>query len=126
MNENDGYWADYYTGTPDEITFQKIFSYSDRIRYYWTDPAIAAALNQLLHNLGPGDLPAPLVSQFFAGFEFGHIPLKATDLINSHIRGKSVVNRFLDLSQRIALNCDFFRADHFICNSLRYAVSGGA
>ena len=86
MNENDGYWADYYTGTPDEITFQKIFSYSDRIRYYWTDPAIAAALNQLLHNLGPGDLPAPLVSQFFAGFEFGHIPLKATDLINSHIQ----------------------------------------
>jgi D-tagatose-1,6-bisphosphate aldolase subunit GatZ/KbaZ len=86
MDENDGYWADYYTGTPDEITFQKIFSYSDRIRYYWTDPAIAAALNQLLHNLGPGDLPAPLVSQFFAGFEFGHIPLNAPDLINSHIQ----------------------------------------
>lgn len=92
MREHDGYWVDYYTGTEDDIAFQKVFSYSDRIRYYWTDPAVAAALEQLLTNLADTDLPAPLVSQFFSGHEFGKIPMTPSELIDAHVQ--KCVNRY--------------------------------
>lgn len=85
MHDYPDYWHDYYSGSAQEIETLKIYSYSDRIRYYWTDPAIADALQQMLENLADVALPETLVSQGFMGYEFGDIPNNAHTLIEAHI-----------------------------------------
>lgn len=57
-------WEGYYTGPDREKYVQRHFSYSDRIRYYWADPAAQAAVDGLFEALGDRHLPEPLISQF--------------------------------------------------------------
>jgi D-tagatose-1,6-bisphosphate aldolase subunit GatZ/KbaZ len=57
-------WESYYTGTPEEQALARRYSYSDRMRYYWPDPEIEAAVRTLLENLSRRDLPGPLLSAF--------------------------------------------------------------
>ncbi len=84
MSENPGYWQDYYSGA--DVVRQRVYSYSDRIRYYWTDAAVRAALDRLLANLAGAELPETLVSQMFTGSEFGEIGTDATALLQGHIQ----------------------------------------
>lgn len=58
------HWARYYHGTPEHQRLQRHFSYSDRIRYYWTDPAAEAAVGELLGSLGAAEIPETLISQY--------------------------------------------------------------
>ena len=67
MLRNPAYWQDHYHGTPQEIALARVYSLSDRIRYYWPDPKVQAALGRLLQNLGGKALPLTLVSQFLPG-----------------------------------------------------------
>lgn len=60
-------WAKYYVGTPDEQRLQRYFSYSDRIRYYWPEPEIAKATEELLTLLGNTPIPETLISQYLRG-----------------------------------------------------------
>ena len=41
MEEEDGPWRDHYRGTPAKVALLRRYSYSDRIRYYWSDPLVA-------------------------------------------------------------------------------------
>ncbi len=66
MAEKPGNWQKYYHGTPDELRLQRHFSYSDRIRYYWPDPAAAAAVHRLEERLAGRTIPETLVSQHLA------------------------------------------------------------
>lgn len=93
MTSDPKYWQDYYSGTGAELETLKVFSYSDRIRYYWTDEAIAAALNTLLDQLGREDLPETLISQAFNGLEFGEMPRDPKALIETHVQ-RCVVRYF--------------------------------
>jgi D-tagatose-1,6-bisphosphate aldolase subunit GatZ/KbaZ len=86
MTQNPDYWEPYYRGTPSEIETQKIFSYSDRIRYYWSDPTVQTALETLLSNLKAQALSDPIISQSFMGLEFGDIETDPTALLNLHIQ----------------------------------------
>lgn len=86
MAESTGYWKSYYSGTPAQIERLKTYSYSDRIRYYWTEPTIADALAQLLNNLRGIELPETLVSQAFMGLEFGQISSDVQTLLEGHIQ----------------------------------------
>ncbi len=86
MSENDGYWRDYYHGPESETALLRIFSYSDRIRYYWTDPEIAEALDKLIANLNGADVSETIVSQYFTGLEFGDVPTDPDALISSHVQ----------------------------------------
>jgi D-tagatose-1,6-bisphosphate aldolase subunit GatZ/KbaZ len=94
MQDSDGYWADYYGGTPSEVEFQKIFSYSDRIRYYWGDPDVADALQRLIDNLSNSSIPAPIASQYFGAFEFGTAPSGPAEMISQHVA--KCITRYLD------------------------------
>jgi len=47
MNENTEHWTPYYRGDDDVVKQLMHFSYSDRIRYYWTVPGVRAALEKL-------------------------------------------------------------------------------
>ncbi|WP_323767332.1 class II D-tagatose-bisphosphate aldolase, non-catalytic subunit [Marinovum sp.] len=86
MAENDGYWRDYYHGSESETALLRIFSYSDRIRYYWTDPEIAEALDTLIANLKGAEVSETIVSQYFTGLEFGGMPTDPDALISGHVQ----------------------------------------
>jgi len=66
MLENPVHWQAHYAGTPEEQRLQRHFSYSDRIRYYWPQPAAEAAVKQLVDRLGGRALPETLISQYLA------------------------------------------------------------
>ena len=51
MTKDPGYWVNYYNGSDKELRILRTYSYSDRIRYYWTDPEISKSLNLLIANL---------------------------------------------------------------------------
>lgn len=72
MSEEPKYWNSYYAGSEDEKKFLRHFSYSDRIRYYWTNPKVAKAVKILLKNLTENTIPLPLISQFFSE-QYGEI-----------------------------------------------------
>ncbi|GGB02236.1 D-tagatose-bisphosphate aldolase, class II, non-catalytic subunit [Brucella endophytica] len=60
-------WEKYYHGSPDEQHLQRHFSYSDRIRYYWPQPQVTAAVDELFTLLDGLTIPETLISQDLAG-----------------------------------------------------------
>ena len=86
MEEEDGPWRDHYRGTPAEVALLRRYSYSDRIRYYWSDPLVAEALGRLIGNLRSARLSEAIVSQHFAGLDFGAIPTDPVRLIETHVQ----------------------------------------
>ncbi len=64
MQERPQYWNKYYhsTGVQRDIDLQ--YSLSDRIRYYWSDPAVEKALATLIDNLADATPPETLLSQY--------------------------------------------------------------
>lgn len=64
MLKRPEYWQDYYHGTPDEQYLQRHYSYSDRIRYYWTDDEAINAVERLFTALEEQEIPETLVSQY--------------------------------------------------------------
>ncbi|WP_034948705.1 D-tagatose-bisphosphate aldolase, class II, non-catalytic subunit [Erwinia oleae] len=57
-------WRKYYHGSETQQHFARHFSYSDRLRYYWPDKQVQAAVDCLLANLNAQPLPLPLLSQY--------------------------------------------------------------
>jgi D-tagatose-1,6-bisphosphate aldolase subunit GatZ/KbaZ len=62
MLEKPGYWKDYYDSSQMELLL--FDSYSDRIRYYWPDSKIEAALKILIANLTAHPPPDILLSRY--------------------------------------------------------------
>ncbi|EJL6535096.1 D-tagatose-bisphosphate aldolase, class II, non-catalytic subunit [Vibrio fluvialis] len=72
-------WAKYYHGNEAEQKFARSYSLSDRIRYYWTDETIQAAVDKLFANLKDG-LPLALASQYLPE---GYAALRSGDIENN-------------------------------------------
>jgi D-tagatose-1,6-bisphosphate aldolase subunit GatZ/KbaZ len=64
MLAQPGYWENYYHGDDDERRLLRTYSYSDRVRYYWTDPEIDAAAHKLIDNLTAIAIPENLLSRY--------------------------------------------------------------
>jgi D-tagatose-1,6-bisphosphate aldolase subunit GatZ/KbaZ len=64
MQEEPGYWEGYYPGGPITRRILRRYSYSDRIRYYWSYPDVEDAQRRLFSNLAACDLPQPLLRQY--------------------------------------------------------------
>ncbi|MGW4558811.1 D-tagatose-bisphosphate aldolase, class II, non-catalytic subunit [Streptomyces sp. NPDC004365] len=62
MRDKPSWWSGYYEGDAAEQRLARRYSYSDRMRYYWPDPEIAAAQDRLFANLSALDIPLPLLS----------------------------------------------------------------
>lgn len=90
MLEKPGNWQKYYHGTPDELRLQRHFSYSDRIRYYWPDPAAVASVRRLEERLAGRTIPETLVSQYLAALypavAAGEIPAEPTALLIASVQ----------------------------------------
>lgn len=89
MLRNPSHWRDYYDGDEDQLRLSRFFSYSDRCRYYWFDPAVEAQLKLLSGNLTVRSPSLALISQYLPG-EYGAIragvlrPLPS-EIIRHHI-----------------------------------------
>lgn len=64
MQRNPQHWQAHYRGSEREQAYMRKYSYSDRIRYYWPDPLVDAAVNTLSDNLTRHPAPLGLLSQF--------------------------------------------------------------
>jgi D-tagatose-bisphosphate aldolase class II non-catalytic subunit len=63
MNDNPVHWRGYVAADGDE-RIGRLFGLSDRIRYYWPDPRVEAAVKTLTRNIDAASVPPGLVSQF--------------------------------------------------------------
>lgn len=63
MSDCPDHWLSHYFGPPQEQRFLRLYSYSDRIRYYWSDSEVSQALDQLMINLEMHPIPMVLLSQ---------------------------------------------------------------
>ncbi len=83
-------WQKYYHGTELEQRFARSFSFSDRIRYYWTNPEIAAAVEKLLANFDNLDIPLPLLSQYlpeqYVAVREGTLAARGRELVLDKVR----------------------------------------
>jgi len=90
MIQHPEHWKKYYRGSEEEQAVKRKFSFSDRIRYYWSDPRIQAALRTLMKNLSEKPLPLSLLSQFaprqYEQIRRGQIPWSPEGVIFDRIR----------------------------------------
>lgn len=63
MIKNDKYWKPYYIGTEDEKAYKRVYSLSDRIRYYWSSPPIKKEVAKARVNFDKA-LSYSLISQY--------------------------------------------------------------
>ncbi|WP_353979590.1 D-tagatose-bisphosphate aldolase, class II, non-catalytic subunit [Salinicola endophyticus] len=91
MLDEPRYWHAYYPGDPAEQRFARRYSLSDRIRYYWGVPAVAATLESLFAALEAHPLPLPLVSQYlpdaYRAIRVGQLAPEPRALVRWHIEG---------------------------------------
>ena len=101
MLENPKYWLNHYRGNASEVKFARKYSLSDRIRYYWSEPAIQKALQKLLANLSLQPIPLSLLSQYlpnqYQAVRMSEIQNRPMDLIIHKIRE---VTRMYSLATR--------------------------
>ena len=64
MKERPEHWINHYLAQGHRCRWYRRYSYSDRIRYYWSHPAVATAVEKLFANLADSEIPPPLLSQF--------------------------------------------------------------
>jgi D-tagatose-1,6-bisphosphate aldolase subunit GatZ/KbaZ len=89
MLANPEYWKNYYRGDEAALRLARKYSFSDRCRYYWTQPDVAAALQQLLANLTAHPAPVSLLSQYLPdqseALRAGAVPNHPVALIHNKI-----------------------------------------
>jgi len=82
-------WAKYYHSDGAALRFDLQYSLSDRIRYYWPDPAISAAQDRMFANLADNPPPMALISQYLpaanAALRDAGLPANPTNLVIAHI-----------------------------------------
>jgi len=59
-----GHWRSHYHGDDKRLYLQRHYSYSDRIRYYWSTPAASVAVARLREALSGVAIPETLMRQF--------------------------------------------------------------
>ena len=59
------HWQRYYHGDTHTQKMLRIYSYSDRIRYYWGDPAVQKSVATMMNNLNRVAISETLISRYF-------------------------------------------------------------
>lgn len=99
MNANPAHWQEYYSGTDQDLETLKVFSYSDRIRYYWAIELVAKTLEALIASLTATPAPETVISQAFMGLEFGEMTNCPNTLIQQHVH--RCVHRYFEAAGHI-------------------------
>lgn len=69
MIETPDDWRRHYAGPENRLRLQRHYSFSDRIRYYWTKPAAQAAVGRLMETLAGVSVPVTLFRQHMPRFQ---------------------------------------------------------
>lgn len=89
MHALPDHWRKYYHASGAALEQQLQFSLSDRIRYYWPDPIIAAAQDRLFANLRAAPPPLAMISQHlplaYAAVRKGESGSDPADLVMAHV-----------------------------------------
>ncbi|WP_170507297.1 class II D-tagatose-bisphosphate aldolase non-catalytic subunit [Ruegeria arenilitoris] len=85
MAEEPAEWANYYQGSDEHVEFLKIYSLSDRIRYYWDRPPVSSAFEHLVANLTSVGVTAAMASQYGATFPVEQAKVLPNELISPRI-----------------------------------------
>lgn len=89
MSAAPEHWKKYYTSAGQELDVDRQYSLSDRIRYYWSVPAVERALQRLLANVDANPPPLTLLSQYlprqYEAVRAGRLRLRARDLVLHHV-----------------------------------------
>ncbi|MCQ4969273.1 MULTISPECIES: tagatose-bisphosphate aldolase subunit GatZ [Atlantibacter] len=101
MQDEPGYWKNYYSTLHSKAMIDLHFSLSDRLRYYWPHPTINSAVNTLFANLEKVSLPLGVVSQYFPE-QFQRINAKQIPLTPKNL----VLFRIQDVLRLYAFGCD--------------------
>lgn len=90
MLRDPKHWASHYHGDAPRLAYLRHFSLSDRLRYYWTEPQVAAAADALFGFLDGHALPLPLISQYLPQHALavaaGTLPPTATALATATVQ----------------------------------------
>ena len=96
MVRNPEHWHSYYRG-PDARWLRR-YSYSDRVRYYWSREEIRSSVDRLLGNLSLRPIPLTLVSQYlpvqYGKIRQGTMAPRPEELIRGRI--DDVLNGYFD------------------------------
>ena len=79
-------WQKYYRGSAEQQRLLRVYSYSDRIRYYWGRPEAEAAVTRLMRNLHQTTIPETLLSQYWSPTA-ALVAVTARTPVNSNQRG---------------------------------------
>ena len=83
-------WRPYYAGNEEQQALLRRFSYSDRVRYFWHFPQIAAAVKRLIDNIDGLTVPESVLSLYLpAQYEHlrtGRISEDASSLIVDKVK----------------------------------------
>jgi D-tagatose-1,6-bisphosphate aldolase subunit GatZ/KbaZ len=89
MLENPRYWQKYYRGSEADLRLARMYSFSDRCRYYWPHAGVQEALRRLLSNLSAQPIPLTLLSQFmpeqYSAVREGKLSAQPLDLVRDKI-----------------------------------------
>ena len=86
MADEPSDWQNYYRGSKELVEFFKLYSFSDRVRYYWDRRPVSLALEQLLENVSSAGLSAAMASQFGINFPIGSTKVDPRTLIAERVR----------------------------------------
>ncbi|QMV18348.1 D-tagatose-bisphosphate aldolase, class II, non-catalytic subunit [Granulicella sp. 5B5] len=83
-------WLPYYASPAAEQKLLRRYSYSDRVRYYWGRPEIAAAVERLVANLAEVNIRESMLSRYlplqYVRLRAGRISGDSVSLIVDHVR----------------------------------------
>lgn len=105
MLENPEHWRSYYRGDAAALRLARKYSYSDRCRYYWTQPSVANAVRCLIGNLITSPPPVSVISQF--------LPVQADAIRaggSSNHPGEIIRGKILEVMDVYAYACGMSRA----------------
>lgn len=64
MLKDPKYWEKYYGKNENKLKNARLYSFYDRIRYYWGSDNVVKSLDLLINNLRTVNIPLTLISQF--------------------------------------------------------------
>lgn len=83
-------WKGHYTGDAAHVAWLRHFSWSDRLRYYWTVPQVAEATARLFDTLDALHWPLPIVSQYLpqdlAALADGYLPARCDAVVIAAVK----------------------------------------
>ncbi len=90
MLRDPAHWRSHYHGNEDEIRRDRIYSFSDRCRYYWNQFSVQEELARLLDNLRTTSIPHTIISQYlpleYEAIRSGELQPSPESMIQHHIR----------------------------------------